>query len=619
VPTGSKPLVILFGSVVATTVLAALIAVATLWLGDRAQSDDDWVRHTLLVRNQTVRANALIRRAESSQRGYLITGSEDYLKPFGASVADFGPALDGLAKLTADNPKELASIARLRKLGAEKIAEMRATIDKQKAGQTAAAFAVVNTNVGMKLMDDIRSTALGMLAEEERLLKERQASADRFGHLLQIGSAAGVIAIFAVGLLVLLMIRRSFRVLGRAHDQLVATNHELVEQIHQREEAESRLRQVQKMEAIGQLTGGIAHDFNNMLGVISASLQLMQRRIERKEYTIDRFMDAATKAVERAAALTHRLLAFARQQPLSPQPLDANRMIANMSDLLRSTLGEQVRIEAVSAAGLWSTKVDSHQLENAILNVAINGRDAMKEGGKLTVETANAYLDESYARQHTEVAAGQHVMIAVTDTGTGMPPDVIARAFDPFFTTKPTGAGTGLGLSQVFGFVKQSKGHIKIYSEIGSGTAVKIYLPRFQGESEETTETETARVRSGSFTEVILVVEDEPLMRRLAVDALRELGYTVCEAESAANALKIVDERSDIVLLFTDVVMPDMNGKKLADEALRRRPGLKVLFTTGYTPNAVVHGGVLDAGAQFITKPFTVEQLGDKVRGVLEN
>jgi CheY-like chemotaxis protein len=328
-------------------------------------------------------------------------------------------------------------------------------------------------------------------------------------------------------------------------------------------------------------------------------------------------MDAAMQGVKRAAALTHRLLAFARQQPLIPEPIDANKMIGAMSELLRSTLGEQIRIETVNAGGLWLTKADANQLENTILNIAINGRDAMPDGGRLTIETANAYLDEAYARENADVEPGQFVLIAITDTGTGMPPEVAARVFDPFFTTKPTGAGTGLGLSQVHGFVKQSNGHIKIYSEVGAGTTLKVYLPRHMGEGAAAIRDAAARVETGSAEQVILLVEDDPLMRGMATAALRELGYTVLDCDGAATALTVLDSRTDVTLLFTDVVMPEVNGKRLAEEALRRRPGLKVLYATGYTPNAVVHGGVLDAGVELLTKPFTLEQLATKVKAVL--
>jgi CheY-like chemotaxis protein len=328
-------------------------------------------------------------------------------------------------------------------------------------------------------------------------------------------------------------------------------------------------------------------------------------------------MDAALQATRRAALLTDRLLAFSRQQPLAPRPVNANALISSMSDLMRSTLGEHIQIETVTAAGLWLAKADYHQLENAILNIAINARDAMADGGKLTIETGNAYLDDAYARSHAEVEPGQYVMVALSDTGTGMPPEVAARVFDPFFTTKPTGKGTGLGLSQVYGFIKQSRGHVKIYSEVGAGTTVKIYLPRaVDGVAPAEPSMAPPLALSGN-DEVVLVVEDDPLMRKFTAEAVSELGYTVLEAENAAAALAILEQRRDVALLFTDVVMPDVNGRKLADEACRKCPALKVLYATGYTANAVVHGGILDAGVHLLGKPFTMEQLASKLRSVL--
>jgi nitrogen-specific signal transduction histidine kinase len=397
------------------------------------------------------------------------------------------------------------------------------------------------------------------------------------------------------------------------------SNELLAQQISRRETAEAQLRQAQKMEAIGNLSGGIAHDFNNMLGVMAGSLDLIRRRIAANDFRIERYINAAQEAAKRAGALTQRLLAFARQQPLEPKVVDANRTISTMSELLRSTLGEQVRIETISAGGLWTLEADANQLENAILNVAINARDAMLEGGKLTIETANTFLDDNYVTQHPEITSGQYVMIAISDSGVGMDAATMARAFDPFFTTKPAGTGTGLGLSQVFGFVKQSGGHIKIYSEIGAGTTVKIYFPRSVSRAEAENKPAVPTFRGGSPTEVILVVEDDSLMRKMSTEALRELGYTALHSSSAIQALKILGDREDIILLFTDIVMPEVNGKKLADEAVRRRPELKVLYTTGYTHNAIVHGGVLDPGVQLISKPFTLEQLANKVRLVLDN
>jgi signal transduction histidine kinase len=570
------------------------------------------------VRNQIAAVLTQVQRAETSQRGYLLTGDNQFLAAYDGAVAGLPPVLDEMAGLVADNLSQVQAVGKLRGLIADKIREMASTVALRKAGSSDSALEIVKTDTGRQIMVDLRQVLSGMDAEENRLLVIRQASAGNLGMWLAIGAAGAFLLICGVGVIAVYVIRRSFVALATARDQLIYTNQELLEQVSRREQVESQFRQAQKMEAVGQLTGGIAHDFNNMLGVISGSLELMRRRVQKGDFGIERFMDAAQKATERAAALTHRLLAFARQQPLEPEPINANRMIADMSDLLRSTLGEHIRIETVSAAGLWMTNADANQLESAILNIAINARDAMPQGGKLTIETANAYLDDAYSKQHAEVAAGQYVMIAVSDTGGGMRPEVAARAFDPFFTTKPTGKGTGLGLSQVYGFVKQSQGHIKIYSEVGDGTTIKIYLPRLIGATEAVEQGRKAPTQTGQAAEVILVVEDDPLMRKLSTEALSELGYTVLDSESAATALTILDGRPDIKLLFTDVVMPETNGKKLADEALRRRPGLKVLFTTGYTQNAVVHGGVLDAGVNLLTKPFAIDQLATKIRAVLD-
>ena len=383
--------------------------------------------------------------------------------------------------------------------------------------------------------------------------------------------------------------------------------------------AQDALRQSQKMEAVGQLTGGIAHDFNNMLAVVVGSLDLLSRRLSDGDARAQRYLDAASDGARRAALLTQRLLAFSRQQPLQPEAIDANKLVAGMSDLLRHSIGADVRLETVLAGGLWRTHADPNQLENVILNLAVNARDAMPDGGRLTIETQNAHLDERYVAAHLGLTPGQYVLVAVTDTGAGMPTEIIEKAFDPFFTTKEVGKGTGLGLSQVYGFVKQSGGHVKIYSEPGLGTTIKIYLPRLLGASGVDTATQVAApLARGDSGEVILVVEDEPAVRQFSVDALSELGYRVLEADGAAAALGLIDAHPEIVLLFTDVVMPEVNGAKLAEEVRRRRPDIKVLFTTGYTRNAVVHNGVLDPGVELIGKPFNLEALAAKLRSVLE-
>jgi PAS domain S-box-containing protein len=385
-----------------------------------------------------------------------------------------------------------------------------------------------------------------------------------------------------------------------------------------RRKAEELLRQSQKMEAIGQLTGGVAHDFNNMLAVIISGTNLIERRLAKGE-DVKRLLDGISDAAYRAAELTRRLLAFSRQLPLAPKVIDANQMVKSISELLRQTLGEATVLETVLAGGLWKTHADAGQLENAILNLAINARDAMPDGGRVTIETLNCHLDGDYVSNYPDLTAGQYVMIAVSDEGTGMSPEIMERAIDPFFTTKAVGKGTGLGLSQVYGFVKQSKGHLKLYSEIGNGTAVKIYLPRYYGTEQLVDAAPVIRQpeRRGMRSEAILVVEDEDRIREVTTEALRELGYTVFYAASAKQALQILESRPEIALLFTDIVMPEMNGRRLAEAALKLRPDLKVLYTTGYTRNAALHNGVLDPGVNFLAKPFTVDQLGQKIRQVL--
>ena len=392
-----------------------------------------------------------------------------------------------------------------------------------------------------------------------------------------------------------------------------------------RRRAEESLRQMQKMEAVGQLTGGVAHDFNNLLTIIMGGLDIIGTHIPSisdpaAAARVTRGRDMALQGARRAATLTQRLLAFSRQQPLAPKPLDVNKLVASTSELLRRTLGETISLETVVAAGVWKTNVDANQLENALLNLAVNARDAMPQGGKLTIETANCYLDETYVPPLSEaVKVGQYVLIATADTGAGMAKSTVERAFEPFFTTKEVGKGTGLGLSQVYGFVRQSEGYVKIYSEVGEGTTVKIYLPRYRGDGTSVPETTTLRGAPRAIgAQTILVVEDDDALREYTVERLTDLGYRVLAASGAAMALEILDRADKIDLLFTDIVMPgDTNGRQLADEALHRRSGLKVLFTTGYTRNAIVHHGRLDQGVQMIGKPFSFDQLAAKVRAVL--
>jgi two-component system, NtrC family, sensor kinase len=380
--------------------------------------------------------------------------------------------------------------------------------------------------------------------------------------------------------------------------------------------AEETLRQSQKMEAVGQLTGGVAHDFNNLLTIIIGNLELARRK--GVEDSIDRVLGNALMGAQKAAQLTQRLLAFSRRQPLDPKSVDATKLIAGMSDLLRRSLGEHVEIETVGGGGLWRTEVDPTELEAAILNLALNARDAMPSGGKLTIETSNTFLDEHYTQQHGDVRTGQYVLISVTDTGQGMPREVIERAFEPFFTTKETGQGTGLGLSQVYGFVKQSGGHIKIYSEVVQGTTIKMYLPRHRSERQPRPDLRTETLEQGNG-ERILVVEDDEGVRSYISEILQDLNYRVLTAPDAAVALHMLERQEEpIDLLLTDVVLPGMNGRQLADAVKARHAGMRVLFMTGYSRNAIVHQGRLDAGVSLIQKPLSAASLALKIREVLQ-
>ena len=381
--------------------------------------------------------------------------------------------------------------------------------------------------------------------------------------------------------------------------------------------AEAQIRQAQKMEAVGQLTGGVAHDFNNILTVITGTIGILSDAVADRPplVAIARMID---DAAERGASLTRHLLAFARKQPLQPRDVDVNALVLETAKLLHPTLGEHIEIAPLLEADAWTALVDPNQLSTAILNLALNARDAMPGNGKLTLETGNVYLDENYASMHSEVTAGNYVMIAVSDTGSGIRAGDLEKVFDPFFTTKEVGKGTGLGLSMVFGFVKQSNGHIKIYSEEGHGTTVKIYLPRATGLGQTVAEmTETTRIEGGD--EVVLVVEDDALVRRYVVTQVESLGYTTLEASNAAEALNVIGNAAAVDLLFTDVIMPGpMNGRQLVDEALKRRPSLKTLFTSGYTENAIVHHGRLDSGVLLLAKPYRRSDLARMMRMALD-
>jgi PAS domain S-box-containing protein len=391
------------------------------------------------------------------------------------------------------------------------------------------------------------------------------------------------------------------------------------EALLQLEQSRAQLFQSQKMEAVGHLTGGLAHDFNNLLTGISGSLELARARIAQGRIgDLERFIIAAQGATSRASALTHRLLAFARRQTLDSKPTNPNKLIADIEDLVRRTVGPEIKVETVLAIGLWPALCDQNQLENAVLNLCINARDAMPDGGRLIIETANTWLDDRGARER-DMPPGQYVAICISDTGTGMPPDVLERAFDPFYTTKPIGQGTGLGLSMVYGFAKQSGGQVRIYSEVGAGTTVRLYLPRHYGEDgNEQIETDRVEMPRSETGETVLVVDDEPTVRMLITEVLHELGYTPIEAADGPAGLKVLQSNVRIDLLITDVGLPGgINGRQMADAARQTRADLKVLFITGYANNAAIGHGHLEPGMHVLTKPFAMDKLASKIRAVI--
>lgn len=586
---------------------------------DKQVAAQGWVEHTLSVRMSLLQVLSTLQDAETGQRGFLLTGDESYLEPFNRARQEIGEKLRSLELAIYEDAEQTQRLDQLRFAATQRMEELSKLLQERRSMPDAPFSEGLKS--GQRHMDEARSIIAEMIGEENRLLAARNAETRWMVTLAQTGVVAALLSAALLAWAIAKESQSQVDELRTANSALKAALARVAEESERREQLEAQLRQAQKMEAVGQLTGGMAHDLNNMLAVIVGALNIIQRRMPDGDDRLQGLIKEALESVDRAAMLTHRLLAFSRQQPLAPQIVCVNKLVADLSEMIRRTLGGGIRIETVLAGGLWRTYADANQLENALLNLAVNARDAMPDEGNLTIETANASIDDEYASQHVEVQAGQYVLVAVSDSGTGMPPEILTKAFDPFFTTKGPGKGTGLGLSQVYGFVKQSGGHIKIYSELGHGTTVKIYLPRFIGQGEITSPTRHAGdagfISQGNPETLVLVVDDEERMRTVATAMLQDLGYGVISAGSGAEALLAIDGNPLIALLFTDVVMPDMNGRALAKEALRRRPHLKVIFTTGFSRNAVIHNGVLDPGVNFLPKPFSIEQLANKVMRVL--
>ncbi|WP_324947421.1 CHASE3 domain-containing protein [Dyella sp.] len=583
-------------------IACGLVTFATI----SSEHADKWVNHTQQVRQAIIQLYSDVRDAESGQRGVLLTHDPRYLHPYELARQDLAATESLLASLVADNPSQAALLAKLRPLIDQKMGELEHTVQMQTDRDDGSALGVVKTGVGLELMEDIQALTRQMDRNEAALLEQRLDASHRTRALLLAATLFAVLIAAGVAY-------RVHREGASRQRAIFEKNLALQDQIQQREAVEMRLRQVQKMEALGQLTGGIAHDFNNMLAIIVGNLEMSLRHLGKTDERLKDLVSRALTAAMRGADLTKSLLAFSRMQPLRPKSVDVNDCVRSMLMILQRTLGEDIQIETTLTAGLWRVFIDRPQLESALLNLAVNSRDAMNGKGRLVIETSNTYLDQMFANTHVEVTPGQYVMLAVTDTGSGMPPDVVRRAFDPFFTTKEAGQGTGLGLSQVHGFIKQSKGHVQLYSEVGIGTTVKLYLPRSSAQQDAEVFAETM-VFALNTSKKILVVEDDPEVRHFVVACVNELGYAALDAESADAAQQKLASHPDIALLLTDVVMPGKNGRQLVEAVRPFYPKLRVLYMTGYPRDAIVHNGILDRDVRVISKPFSMQELARELK-----
>lgn len=608
-------------SLVAAFAILASAGIVTMRTAEHRRISGANLRHTLRVESALHRLYGEIRRAESDERGYLITREPAYLDPRGDLRERLEKDVAQITALVADNPIQSERVEKLRPILQERVELLLRKLEIMNAGRFDEAVALLRDGRGKALMDQIDALIAEMISEEEKIYRERDERLTEATESLQAAIGALMFIGATVAVFVIALAQKQMNALTESRDSLRRAYNQLIEETTRRESLEAQLRQSQKLEALGQLTGGIAHDFNNMLAVIVASLNILRRKLERKESGVEELIDSALDGTERAGNLVHRLLAFARMQPLNPEPLDANEFVSGISEILQRALGGSVRLETALATDLWPTKVDANELENAILNLAVNARDAMPDGGSLTIETSNVHIDDAYAAQNPDARAGHYVMVAVADTGQGMPPDVAAKAFDPFFTTKPVGKGTGLGLSQVHGFVRQSGGHVTISSEAGRGTRVTLYLPRHVDGADAPQPEPEAKLEDfprGKPAEIILVVEDDDSARRATSQGVRELGYTVLEANDGKEALQIIRKRADISLMIAEAATPGLDGGQLAREAVFRRHALQLLFVTGSSPDAITRDAVFDAKVSVLTKPFTLAQLARKIRETLD-
>jgi signal transduction histidine kinase len=592
-------------SFLAALALAGLQMYQAVVRGSELSESRELVVHTFQVIRAAQHLERAIQDAERGQRGYLLTNDPKYLTPYEEGIDQIPALEDQLRRTISDSVEQKPRLFILHRQIDAKLAELKSTIEANDTQGFAAAKAIVTTDVGLQAMRDITGLIDTIINAEDALLTQRMdraAQSERQTARAFVVSAVLAFSLMAFGVLLALS---AFREWSRQQRAL--------------EQTRAQFAQAQKLEALGQLTGGIAHDFNNILQGITGALSVLRLRSPDAGPQASGWIDMIKRNADRGATLTQRLLAFSRRQPLNPKPIDLNRLVQCMADILHNSIGEAFILETVLAAGLWSLQADANELETAILNLVLNARDAMPIGGKLTIETSNAFLDDAYSRRE-ELSPGQYVMLAVSDCGVGMAQETIQQAFEPFFTTKQHGAGTGLGLSHVHGFIKQSGGHVKIYSEIGEGTTVKIYLPRFTHAEGVQTVEQGVPETAVQGTETILVVEDEEDVRTFVTTILRERGFRVLTATHADAALNQLRQDTSVALLLTDVGLPGgKNGKKLADEAHELNGSIKVLFMTGYAKNAIIHRGRLDPGVHLLLKPFTEQDLNRKLEEVLRS
>jgi signal transduction histidine kinase/ActR/RegA family two-component response regulator len=571
------------------------------------------------------RLNSLLTRAQEAllgESGYLVSGDARFVGRYRDARDKLYVELGALRNHFANEPGQFAMAEQLDRCWRTRLSQTDTRFALADSGRVDEARRSLRAVLDRPISDRCRAIVVEMKEVEARQFAVQRYAADRQATLLSIWLLICATAVMAYAMR---STRKAFgtaRNASIARDQLLNANSRLHEEAASREVAETQLRQMQKMDSIGQLTGGIAHDFNNMLAIVIGSLDLARRRIDKDVKRAQEHIDSAMAGAQRAAQLTSQLLAFGRRQPLTPTALDASQLLRRLSELLRRTIGGNVDFQVDPAAGLWPIHADAGQLESALINLCVNARDAMPEGGELVVRTANVKLDRSYAKSHPDVAPGDYVRIAVHDSGTGMLDEVRERAFEPFFTTKGLGKGSGLGLSQVYGFVKQSGGHVAIESESGRGTTVCLYLPRYAGKIAEI-ETWRAgpetRLPAARDSEIILVVDDEDKVRQLAVDALRELGYIVIQAPGGEAALGLLESQPRVDLLLTDVLMPGMSGSQLAAHVEQIRPEIRLLYMSGYPSDGIVSDGMLADGVALLPKPFTVAQLAVRVREMLDD